>query len=215
MNCIECIFDAWVFTLYRAIKPNPNSKLHHRMTAFSEINLNKPEQNSFARYLCDLNSFMMSRNLLYMPGSFAKRILTWSRYDKASSTLTQRKEKQKRKCECSNAWSDTTGPEKKIMGYNEEDLWNDTWALKKKKTLNVSHRTKTWLCIKASWWLINNYTLLPSNAKWLPVTNRKQQNCWIHSILRVWTLLDITLHKHEGGGVLSPVSTQVFYQQMH
>lgn len=29
---------------------------------------------------------MMSRNLLYIPGSFANRILTWSRYDNASST---------------------------------------------------------------------------------------------------------------------------------
>lgn len=36
---------------------------------------------------------MMSRNLLYMPGLFANRILTWSRYDKASSTWAQKAEK--------------------------------------------------------------------------------------------------------------------------
>lgn len=36
----------------------------------------------------------MSRNLLYMPGSLANRIFTWSRYDKASSTYDQKWERE-------------------------------------------------------------------------------------------------------------------------
>lgn len=165
------------------------------MTACSKINLNKAEQNYFDRYLCDLNSFMMSRNLLYMPGSFAKRILTWSRYDKASSTLAQRKEKKKRKCECSTMHDQTQLDLKRCSWITIRRIFEMIPRLSKNKTFNVSHRTKTWLCIKASWWLINNYTLLPPNGKWLPVTNRKSQYCWIHSILCEWTLWDIKLHK--------------------
>lgn len=39
------------------------------------------------RYLWDLNSFIMSRKSLYTWGWFPNWSLTWSKYDKASSTL--------------------------------------------------------------------------------------------------------------------------------
>lgn len=112
------------------MKPNPN-KLHYRVTACSEIKLNKAEQ-LFWQIPLGLELLHDVQKLIVYAWVVCKADFDLVQIWQGIFNLcTKKGEKEKEMWMQHNAWSDTTEPEKMLMDYNKKDLWNDTSALKK------------------------------------------------------------------------------------